>query len=54
MSSIGPTGFVLENLADIIAALQASFQAIFGPDINLDPNSIDGETLGILPSRRQT
>ncbi len=48
MSSIGATGFTLETLAQRIAALQASFQAIFGPDINLDPNSIDGETLGIF------
>lgn len=48
MSSIGPNGFALETLLQRIAALQASFQAIFGPDINLDPNSIDGETLGIF------
>jgi uncharacterized phage protein gp47/JayE len=48
MSSIGATGFVLENLAQRIAALQASFQAIFGPDINVDPNAIDGQFLGVF------
>jgi uncharacterized phage protein gp47/JayE len=48
MSSIGSTGFTLATLAARIAALQASFEAIFGPDINLDPNSIDGQTLGIF------
>lgn len=48
MSSIGAGGFTLMSLADRIAALQGSFQAIFGPDINLDPNSIDGETLGVF------
>lgn len=48
MSSIGPNGFALETLAQRIAALRASSQEIFGPDINLDPNSIDGETLGVF------
>lgn len=48
MSSIGAAGFVLQNLADRLAALTASMQAIFGPDINLDPNSVDGQTVGIF------
>lgn len=48
MSSIGPNGFALISLLQRIAALQASFQGIFGPDINLDPNSIDGETMGVF------
>lgn len=48
MSSIGASGFSLATLADRITALQASFQSIFGPNIDLDPNSIDGQTLGIF------
>jgi uncharacterized phage protein gp47/JayE len=46
MSSVASTGFILMRLADRITALNTAMQAIFGPDINIDPNSIDGQTLG--------
>jgi uncharacterized phage protein gp47/JayE len=48
MSSIGSTGFVLQTLADRLTALNTAVQAIFGPDIDIDPDSIDGETIGIF------
>lgn len=48
MSSIGPGGFALETLAERLSDLQSAFEQIFGPNINLDPNSIDGQTTGIF------
>lgn len=48
MSSIGSSGFSLYTLAERLADLQTAFEAIFGPDINLDPNSIDGQVTGIF------
>lgn len=48
MSSIGSSGFSLYTLAERLADLQTAFEAIFGPDINLDPNSIDGQVAGIF------
>jgi uncharacterized phage protein gp47/JayE len=48
MSSLSSTGFVLQTLADRLTALNTALQGIFGSNINLDPNSIDGETIGIF------
>ncbi len=47
MSTVDANGFTRTRLDERFATLQAAVQAIFGPDINLDPDSIDGETLGI-------
>jgi uncharacterized phage protein gp47/JayE len=48
MSSLTSSGFVLATLSDRLAQLEAAMQAIFGPNINLDPNAVDGETIGIF------
>ena len=47
MTAITPTGFVRSRLDERIAELTAATQAIFGPDLDLDPDTIDGQTLGI-------
>jgi uncharacterized phage protein gp47/JayE len=47
MSSVDYNGFHCDDLATITANLQAAMIAIFGPDIDLDPDTMDGETIGI-------
>ena len=47
MSSVGPDGFQCDDLATILANLQSQMQTIFGTDIDLDPDTVDGQTLGI-------
>lgn len=41
-NTIGINGLQIQTLTDIVAGLSAGLQAIYGPDINLDPNSPDG------------
>lgn len=48
MSAITDTGFERTRLDDRFAALQDAARAIFGPSLNLDPDTIDGQTLGIF------
>lgn len=48
VSSIGPTGLLIESKAQIILDLITEFQAIYGADINVDSNSPDGQLIGIL------
>lgn len=48
MTQLTSQGFTRSRLDERLAALQAAVQAIFGNDINLDPDSIDGQTLGIF------
>lgn len=48
MTTLSATGFSRSRLDERLAALQASMQAIFGSNINLDPDSIDGQMLGIF------
>lgn len=47
MTAITPEGFQRTRLDERLAQLQAAMKAIFGPTINLDPDTIDGQTLGI-------
>jgi uncharacterized phage protein gp47/JayE len=47
-NSIGPTGLTLATQAEITAAYTLAFQQIYGSDINLDPDSPDGQILGIF------
>lgn len=48
MTQLTSQGFTRSRLDERLAALQVAVQAIFGTDINLDPDSIDGQTLGIF------
>lgn len=47
MTAVTSTGFQRTRLDERLAELQAAMQAIFGPTISLDPDTIDGQTLGI-------
>lgn len=46
--SIGPDGITIQTNAEITADLVAGMQAIYGPDINVDQNSPDGQMLGLV------
>lgn len=48
MTEITSTGFVRTRLDERLAELGSAMRAIFGNDINLDPDSIDGQTIGIF------
>lgn len=47
-TGVTPEGFVVDSITTTLAQLTAAFQAIFGPDINLDPDTQDGQVVGIL------
>ncbi len=51
--TVTPTGISAPSYADIVASLQASFQSIYGSDSYIDPDSEDGQMLGIF-ARAQT
>lgn len=42
------SGLTVNTTTEIVANLTAAFQAIYGPDINVNPNSPDGQLIGIL------
>lgn len=44
---ISPTGIAAPTYAEILAELQADFQAIYGSDIYIDPDSQDGQLIAI-------
>lgn len=48
MTAVTPQGFVRTRLDERLAQLQDAMRAIFGPDINLAPDTVDGQTLGIF------
>lgn len=52
LSTLGPTisstGITAPGYADIYASLQASFKSIYGSDSYIDPDSQDGQMLGIF------
>lgn len=48
MTAVTSTGFIRTRLDERLAQLQASMQAIFGLSINLDPDTIDGQTIAIF------
>lgn len=48
MTKLTGTGFLRTRLDERLAELQASMQAIFGPSINLDPDTMDGQTIGMF------
>lgn len=47
MTTVNALGFSRTRLDERIAELTAALQAIFGPSLNLDPDTIDGQTVGI-------
>lgn len=47
-STLDQTGLTIEPKAQIIADLIAALQAIYGPDINVDSNSPDGQLINIF------
>jgi uncharacterized phage protein gp47/JayE len=51
LATLGPTvdanGISVPTYADILATLQSQYQSIFGSDVDLDPDSQDGEWLAI-------
>lgn len=47
-TQITSTGFERDRLDAIFASYQAAMRAIFGADINVDPDSLDGQMLGIF------
>lgn len=47
-STIDSTGLNIETFPEIVADLVASFENIYGPDINVDSNSPDGQLINIV------
>jgi uncharacterized phage protein gp47/JayE len=47
MSAVTESGFVRTRLDERLAQLVAAMQAIFGNDIDIDPDSLDGQQIGI-------
>lgn len=45
---ISTNGLVLQSLSEIITELEDGFKAIYGPDINLDANSPDGQMINLF------
>jgi len=45
-------GLTIQTYDEIVAELVANYQAIYGPDINTDPNSPDGQRIGIEAKAR--
>lgn len=48
MTQLTSQGFTRTRLDERLTALQDAMRAIFGPNINLDPDTMDGQTLGIF------
>lgn len=48
MTQLTGAGFTRTRLDERLATLQAAMRGIFGQDIDLDPDTIDGQTLGIF------
>ena len=46
--SFGPAGLTVQTASELTSNLVAGLQGIYGADINVDQNSPDGETIGIL------
>lgn len=45
------TGFIKKTLVEIKSELEASFQEIFGPEIDLDPRGPAGQLIGLMAKR---
>ena len=47
-SQVDSTGLTIDALTDLVAALTAKLQAVYGSDINVDPSSPDGQMINIF------
>jgi uncharacterized phage protein gp47/JayE len=52
MGQVTAAGYVAERLDAIVAQLEAGFRTIYGNDINLDPDSPDGQMVGLIGQMR--
>ena len=48
MTQLTSTGFSRTRLDERLTALQTAMRAIFGQDLNLDPDTMDGQALGVF------
>lgn len=48
MTQLTSQGLTRTRLDERLTALQEAMRAIFGPNINLDPDTVDGQTLGVF------
>jgi uncharacterized phage protein gp47/JayE len=48
MTQLTSQGFTRSRLDERLSALQDAMRAIFGPTINLDPDTMDGQSIGIF------
>jgi uncharacterized phage protein gp47/JayE len=48
MTQLTSQGFIRSRLDERLTELQEAIRAIFGPDINLDPDTMDGQHLGVF------
>jgi hypothetical protein len=48
VSELGPNGLTIDSLSTLVAAITTQLQAIYGPDINVDSNSPDGQLINIF------
>lgn len=48
MTQLTSQGFTRTRLDERLTALQEAMRAIFGPTINLDPDTMDGQALGVF------
>ncbi|KAJ4851806.1 baseplate J/gp47 family protein [Xylella fastidiosa] len=48
MGKVTTSGYEAERLDTIIARLQEGFRSIYGNDINVDPDSPDGQLIGLI------
>lgn len=48
VTQLTSAGLVVSRLSDRLAQLVTAMQIVFGADINTDPSSVDGQTLGIF------
>jgi uncharacterized phage protein gp47/JayE len=52
MGQVTAAGYVADRLDAIVAKLETGFRAIYGADINLDPDSPDGQMVGLIAEMR--
>lgn len=48
MAGVTSTGFVPATIAELVTALQAAWRITFGDSVNVDPQSRNGQEIGIL------
>lgn len=51
--TLDQTGLTIESMTDIVTALNAGLETIYGSDINLDPNSPDGQLVALVAQAKE-